>query len=455
MIPIVLLITPASAEIYGAASSPTMRLGSGYDISRPAAALPSPFMDVTPKAVDTNPHSPTISAYLEESTSLIKDLNKKLFDLGLEARYQLASGSLHTTLEDVTTNTSSSISFSLAIIADFGREDVTNREYSLAARQLLHKSKTLFFEKYGREAVVGQRRGAALIATFNVHSMSSERSRSFIASLKAKVSGVGWSVSTEGSLQTLITEAMQTGHVSISVQAIGGPDLSDAKARKIFQDYNDFAKWQLALDSWIANVTYKNSKPTQYLTSPYPDPRELDPMQHMVDIAYERLENLEKTKSRLQFIIDNHQMLYSWIPDSDYSAYLNLKRTCDEHISQTHIFGKAVLNAVRTQHMPKNLTLPNDVLVQWWPDVVLSARQQTKESGIWDLTRINPDKVVVYYKGYFGTENEYKVADVQKRIPGGGRYPYYAGQAREDNGIWIKVQDLHGNEIFSTKMIRG
>lgn len=302
------LVTPyatVNAAEYGYHPSSPLRLGAGLNASDLLESYPVCFdYEVTPVG-GTSGSSLFRVTLLESRRDFLREMS---LSASMSGHYKFFSGGASFGLDEGYSFSQDSLTWTVYLSTDFGRQALKNERPNQVAAELLQKDEhQKFARRCGTELVVQERRSALIAAVFSVSNLSEAEHRSLTASLNASASGGVWSAEVAANYSEFVAQAAQTSQINLSVVTIGGPGGADLAP--LITNYGNLSQITDVLKQYATTLNFENAVSSSYLTASMErygwdgTSLDLDEVNFMIGEYYFKFQEIEEVKSKAEELI--------------------------------------------------------------------------------------------------------------------------------------------------------
>lgn len=302
-------ISAAFAAEYGYHPSTPFRLGAGLNPSDPLEAYPVCFDHEIEPVPGTSGSSLFRLTLLESRRDFLREMS---LSASMSGQYKFFSGGASVALDEGYSFSSDSLTWTVYLTADFGRQALKNETPNAVSKALLDAGEhEEFATRCGTELVVQERRTALVAAVFSVSNLSESRRRSLAASLNASASAGIWSAAVSANYSEFVSQAAQTSQINLSVVTIGGPGGSNLA--NLIKDYGDLSEITAVLSEYAKSFTFENAVSSSFLTASMErygwngEIVDLDEVNFSLGEYYYRFQEIQDTKSRAEELLKSHE----------------------------------------------------------------------------------------------------------------------------------------------------
>lgn len=303
-----LLNTPyaaVNAAEYGYHPSSPLRLGAGMNPSDLLESYPVCFdYEVTPVG-GTSGSSIFRVTLLESRRDFLREMS---LSASMSGHYKFFSGGASFGLDEGYSFSEDSLTWTVYLSADFGRQALKNERPNQVAAGLLQSDEHQeFARRCGTELVVQERRSALIAAVFSVSNLSEAEHRRLTASLNASASGGVWSAEVAANYSEFVAQAAQTSQINLSVVTIGGP--GGANLAPLITDYGDLSQITSILKQYATSLNFENAVSSSYLTASMErygwdgTSLDLDEVNFMIGEYYFKFQEIQEVKTKAEELL--------------------------------------------------------------------------------------------------------------------------------------------------------
>lgn len=243
-------------------------LGQGYSPAELYRAFKPCYNSTTVEEPDGNPRT-RVDTYLVQNSESVKTILG--IDSRIEARYLMASGSVHFSLNEEAISRRDSITFVFLAYTEFSRKTVRELDLLPQYKELIRQGRMNEFEQEcGSHVVIQMRRAARAAILITLTGVDAEE-KSRLGLDVAVGGGVGpFSGSASVGIQNLVERSRREGRVQTQVVSTGGPAFSHLSSlvEAMSTEVTNFERMKTAMKTYLDNFAADNAAPVNYLGAP-------------------------------------------------------------------------------------------------------------------------------------------------------------------------------------------